>query len=169
MRLPWQAVVGGTLVALVGAAGLVRAAVPEGASGHSGPELTVSGAFMRAPVPPTTVAAAYFTVVNSGDAPDRLESVSSDAGPTAALHEDEPDGAMVMLATGVQIPAHGRVVLTTGHLHVMVENVYPQVKAGSTAHLTLHFRDSGTVRLTVPVLGIGAPAPTASASGASRP
>lgn len=164
MRLPWPAVVGGSLVALVGAAGLIRAAVPENAPGAT-PGIVVSGAFMRAPVPPTTVAAAYFTVTNNGSAADRLESVSTDAGPTAALHADGPDGTMAMLGTGVQIPAHGRLVLTTGQTHVMVENVYPRVKAGTTAHLTLHFQDAGTIEIAVPVLAIGAPAPTSTAGG----
>lgn len=164
MRLPWPAVVGGTLVALLGAAGLVRAAMPDGHAAPSGSSIAVTGVFMRAPVPPTTVAAAYFTVTNSGGSADRLESVSTDAGPTADLHVDEPDGTMVMLANGIEIPAHGRVVLTTGQTHVMIENVYPRVKPGTTAHFTLRFQDAGTVRVTAPVLAIGTPAPTASTS-----
>lgn len=49
----------------------------------------------------------------------------------------------------------------------MVENVYPRVKAGTPAHLTLHFRGAGTIDVTVPVLAIGAPAPTATGRGGS--
>jgi len=158
MRLPMPALVAGFAVAALGAAGLVRAAVPSG-GGTAGAPITVTGAFVRAPAPPTKEAAAYFTVHNNTDSADRLVAVSTGAARESMLHTDV-GGRMTMLMSGVRVPAHGELVLTAGQDHVMLEHLVGTMRPGQSVRLTLTFQRAGTVDVTAPVIAPGAPAPT---------
>lgn len=174
MRLPWPAVAVGTAVAALGAAGLVRGAMPQATAGNTpapsaaGP-IVVTGAFVRPPVPPTKTAAAYFTVYNTTDKPDRLVSIESGAGASAMLHRDTPDGRMIPEPNGVVIPAHGSLVLTVGKRHVMIENLYGKLLPGQSVNLELDFQKAGSVDVAAPVIPLGAPAPTGSAAPSPSP
>ncbi len=152
--MPWPAAVGAIAVALLGAAGLVRGAMPPG-SAASAPIL-VSNAYARAPAPPTDAMAAYFTVTNTTDRPDRLVSVVSSAGETSVLHT----ATMRRDAAGVLIPAHGRLVLSTGKGHVMIQRLIGTVRAGQTVRLDLSFQHAGVVAVAAKVIALGAPAPS---------
>jgi copper(I)-binding protein len=161
MRMPLPALVAGLAVAALGAAGLVRAAVPTGAdAGTAAAPITVTGAFVRAPAPPTKEAAAYFTVHNNSDSADRLVAVSTGAARESMLHTDV-GGRMTMLMSGVRVPAHGTLVLTAGQDHVMLEHLVGTMRAGQSVQLTLTFQRAGTIDVTAPVIAPGAPAPTA--------
>jgi copper(I)-binding protein len=165
MRLPWPAVVGGTLVVALGATGLVRGAVPQSlASGSSGPSaagpIVVTGAYVRAPVPPTQIAAAYFTVNNTTGTDDRLLDVSTGAGATAEIHSIAADGSMQVATNGVRIPAHGSLVLTTGRAHVMIEHLFGKLVAGQSVNIELDFANAGSIDVAAPVIAVGAPVPT---------
>lgn len=162
MRIPLPAAVAGVAVAALGAAGLIRGAVPQSAPAASAPHLVVTGAFVRAPAPPTKLAAAYFTVRNDGGTADQLLSVQTPAAGEAMLHTDV-DGRMVALATGAVVPAHGTLVLRAGGDHVMLERLTATMRAGQRIVLALTFREAGTIDVTAPVIAPGAPAPTASA------
>lgn len=169
MRLPWPAVVGGTLVAALGATGLIRAAMPQAAPGGSaGPSaagpIVVTGAYVRAPIPPTSTAAAYFTVYNTTGQPDRLLSVQSGAGADSVLHTVNPDGSMSVSPDGALIPAHGTLVLTTGKGHVMIEQLFGPLVAGQTVNMELDFQNAGPIDIVAPVIAYGAPAPTSAAT-----
>jgi copper(I)-binding protein len=163
MRVPLPSVVAGVAVVALGAAGLIRAAVPQGAGGTASAPLTVTGAFVRAPVPPTKEAAAYFTVHNTGSAADRLIAVVTGASRESMLHKDV-NGRMVPLPKGVSIPAHGTLVLTAGHDHVMLEQLVGTMSAGQQVRLTLTFQHAGTIDVTAPVIGPAAAVPTESGS-----
>ncbi|GAB2468865.1 copper chaperone PCu(A)C [Jatrophihabitans fulvus] len=164
MKLPWPAVAAGVLALAVGGAGLVRGAMPQSAaSGGSGPSQPVSvyGAYLRPPVPPTERAAAYFTIRNNTGTPDVLTDVDSGAGGSNTLHQDQ-GGRMVALATGLTIPAGKTVVMTPGGVHVMIEQIYGTLEKGDNVTFQLTFRNAGTVEITTPVVPFGQPAPTAS-------
>ena len=45
----------------------------------------------------------------------------------------------------------------------MIEKLYGPLKAGQSVNLQLTFAKAGQLLLTVPVIGVGAPAPTAAA------
>lgn len=173
MRLPWSAVGGGVLVAALGTAGLIRGAMPQSLASGSGtppPEpIVVTGAYVRAPVPPTTSAAAYFTVYNTTSRPDRLLDVTTGAGAVSVLHTIGPDGAMHATPNGDVIPAHGTLVLSTGKGHVMIEQLYGTLRAGQQVNMELDFADAGSIDVTAPVIAVGAPAPTGSASPSPSP
>lgn len=169
MRLQWQAVAAGVAVAVIGATGLVRGLTPDSSAGGAqsaqaagaSSRISVSGVYVRAPVPPTKIAAAYFTVYNTTDKADRLISIETGAGATAVLHKVNPDGTMSASPSGAVIPAHGSLVLTTGKNHVMIENLFGQLVAGQTVNVELDFRNAGPVNLVAPVIAPGAPAPAA--------
>lgn len=163
--MPWQAAVGGVVLAVIGAAGLVRGAVPlssgssDGTSVSSDP-IVVSNAYVRPPAPPTDAAAGYFTVYNTTGKPDTLESVTTGAGATAVLHTAnmKPD------ANGVVIPAHGKLVLSTGNGHVMIEKLFGPLRAGQTVNMDLTFANAGVITITAKVIALGAPVPTGGSS-----
>ena len=65
---------------------------------------------------------------------------------------------------GAVIPAHGKLVLSTGHGHVMIEKLFGQVRAGQTINLNLTFEHAGVVSIVAKVVALGAPAHTTGAS-----
>jgi len=165
MRVPLPTVVAGLAVAALGAAGLIRGAVPLGVPGGGGTSnsapIVVSGAWVREPAPPTDTAAAYFTVYNTSDSDDRLLSVVSGAGRTSVLHTIV-DGAMTAVANGVVIPAHGKLVLSVAKGHVMIEQLFGKLEPGQSVNLALTFESAGTIDVSAAVVALGAPAPTGS-------
>lgn len=168
MRTPLPALAAGFVVAAVGAAGLIRAAVPQPLSSGAPPSapIIVSGAYVRAPLPPTTSAAAYFTVTNTTGTPDQLTGVLTGAGSTAVLHVTVK-GTM-QAADDVVIPAHGKLVLTAGGGHVMIEGLFGTLNPGDNVNLSLTFTNAGTIDINAPVISYSDPAPTASESPAGQ-
>ena len=155
MRIPWSAAVAAVVVAAAGVAGLVRAAEPERSEAASAP-IVVSNAWVRPPAPPNNSAAAYFTVQNTTGHADRLESVTANVGSSAVLHTAQ----MSLNKAGVLIPAHGRLVLSTGHGHVMIQRIRTQLRPGTKVDLQLRFAHAGVVPATARVIALGAPDPT---------
>lgn len=89
MRSTWPALVRGTLVLALGAAGLIRGAVLQSSAAgtvQAQQPIVVTGAYVRAPLPPSDLAAAYFTVYNMTSRPDRPTDEQTGAGATAVLH-----------------------------------------------------------------------------------
>lgn len=162
MRTPWPALAAGVVVATVGAAGLIRAAVPQSASSGAAPSqpIIVSGAYVRAPLPPTKSAAAYFTVTNTTGVADRLTTVISGAGSSAVLHVTVNGLMQVAPGDGVLIPGHGKLVLRAGAGHVMIEGLFGTLKPGDNVNLTLTFDNAGPIEVNAPVIAYTAPAPT---------
>lgn len=163
-RLPLSMVVA-VLLAVAGAAGLVRGAMPTSpaaADTAAGPlqPIVVSGAYVREPANGVN-AAAYFTLYDTTGTPDELTAVTSGAGAQTTLHTDSAGG--MQQSSGLSIPPHGSVSLTPGKGHVMIEKLYGPLKAGQSVNFQLTFARAGQLLLTVPVIAIGAPAPTAEA------
>jgi copper(I)-binding protein len=144
------------------------AASPGSTQSAAGP-IVVTGAYVRAPVPPTQIAAAYFTVYNTSNADDRLSDVQTGAGADSVLHTVAPDGSMSAAANGALIPAHGRLVLSTGKAHVMIEHLFGKLVAGQTVNLELDFQKAGSIDVVAPVIAVGAPAPTAAPQPSGAP
>ncbi len=168
--VPWRAAAAAALVTVAGVLGLVGGATaqPGGGPGSAQPAqpIVVTGAYVRQPAPPTDAAAAYFTVRNNTDQPDTLLSVTSGAGRSTTLHTGA-GGRMSELTDGAVIPAHGSLVLSVGQEHVMIEQLFGPLEPGQTVNLELQFRTAGTIDVSAPVVGLLAPAPTAT-SGASK-
>jgi copper(I)-binding protein len=109
-------------------------------------------------------AAAYFTLANSGGA-DRLVGVEARGVGVASLHETRFEGGIMRMRAlphGIDIPHQGRVLLTPGGRHVMIENITQPLAPGSHIRLTLRFERQGEVAVDAPVTG---PLPTAGMAG----
>jgi periplasmic copper chaperone A len=169
MRLPWPAAVGGSIVLAIGAAGLIRGAVPQSiaSTGSTGSApIVVANAYVRPPVPPTQLAAAYFTVYNTTAQDDQLVAISTGAGADAVLHK-LVGGVMSAVSGPVTIPAHGSLVLSAGTGHVMISNLFGPLKAGQSVDIELTFANAGQVTVSAPVIPYSQPAPGAGSGAAS--
>jgi hypothetical protein len=163
MRTPFLPMISGAFLVALGTAGLIRGAVAQppattSEASAAGP-IAVTNAYVRAPVPPSRNAAAYFTIYNTTATADRLLSVETGAGHEAVLHTLNPDGSMSVIPNGVLIHAHSKLVLATGKGHVMIEHVYGTLSPGQTVDLELDFQHAGPINVVAPVIAVGAPAP----------
>jgi copper(I)-binding protein len=95
----------------------------------------------------------YFTVRNAGRA-DQLVSASTDVAGSAEVHTEVRKGALITMAPAgpVDIPAHGTVRLSAGGSHLMLIGLTRTLREGDHFGMTLHFRRSGDVAVSVPVV-----------------
>jgi copper(I)-binding protein len=118
--------------------------------------IRITGAYLPQPAS-ADVAAAYFTIEDTGDQADLLISATSAPAAQAALmHESTTNGAesMATLTGGLPIPAHGQVALAPDGYHLMLMSPATPLKQGGIVTLTLHFQHAGTVTLKVPVTSL---------------
>jgi copper(I)-binding protein len=153
------------LLTVAGAMGLLQGALSSYSITLTPPTgspqpIVVSGAYVREPANGVN-AAAYFTLYDTTDTPDVLTAVDSGAGEQTTLHTESFGG--MRQVSQLSIPARGSVSLEPGRGHVMIDKLYGPLKAGQSVNLRLTFAKAGQVLLTVPVIAIGAPAPTAEA------
>jgi periplasmic copper chaperone A len=118
-------------------------------------DLVVEAPWARESV--TRTGAAYMTLRNHGDQPDRLIGVSSDVAETVQLHSSvTEDGVMQMRSVEtVEVPAHGEAVLEPGGVHVMLIGLEGPLKEGKSFPLTLRFEKAGEVEVTTTIEDIG--------------
>jgi copper(I)-binding protein len=135
-------------VALLTAGALALAGCGSGSdSGDTGPDLSVSGAYMPQPVS-ASMAAGFLTVTNDGGTAAELTSVTSDLG-EVTLHETV-DSAMREMTDAV-VPAHGTLVFESGANHLMFEKLTRKPKQGETVEVELHFAGADPVTVEMPV------------------
>ncbi len=126
--------------------------------------LTILQPWARATPKGATVAAAYLTIRNAGDAADRLTGIEVEVAARAGVHEMTMTGDMMTMRAmpaGVVIPAHGSLTLKPGALHFMLEGLKRQLKAGESFAGTVRFDKAGPVPVSFVVRPIAAQAPTA--------
>lgn len=95
-------------------------------------------------------AAFYMTVVNDGDRPDVLRSISAADCETVELHRSfmDDEGVMRMAPVpggDISVPAGERIVLEPGGLHVMCIGLRQPLLVGQEVPLTLEFDVAGTM------------------------
>jgi len=131
---------------------LLAATLLTACTGEPAPLVTVSEATVIA-LP--TSAAVYFTLINSGGR-DRLLSVGAEEVGKASLHETSMDGDIMRMRAidgGIEVPARGRVRLSGGGRHVMIQDLARPLATGSSVRLTLRFERQGEVAINAPVGG----------------
>lgn len=143
-----------------GAAGTAGSAAPAPVTGTTVGDLTVYDAYIRQPASPD-VAAAYLTVRNDGDTPDRLSSAYCGAATTTTVHSDSAAmrAGQQAPATPLAVPAKQVAGLTPAKGHIMLDELTGTLKAGDRVSLLLRFDKAGQVLIDVPVIGITDPAP----------
>jgi len=112
---------------------------------------------MEAWAPPSLAGAhngaAYFTLMNHGDAADRLIALSTPVAGKAELHREEmTNGVMRMRPTGpLTLAPNGMIELKPGGVHVMLLELKQPLKPGEHFPLTLTFEKAGTMTLEATV------------------
>ncbi|WP_407704514.1 copper chaperone PCu(A)C [Streptomyces spongiae] len=142
-HLTGAAVVMTAVLALAGCGG-------DDSGGSQGAGVKVESAYMPQPVT-AAMAAGFLVIENDGDTPDTLRSVTSDIAQDVTIHTTS--GQTMESADGDDraIPAHGRLVLKSGGMHLMFEKLKRKPKEGETVSLELHFTKTGPVKVEMPV------------------
>jgi copper(I)-binding protein len=139
---------------LIALAAVLASTVAAPAKDFQAGTLTIEKPWVRPSLGQATNSAAYMKIENSGDAPDRLTAVKTDAADNVMLHESRMEGdvmKMVHLANGIEIPAHGAAELKPLGLHVMLMGLKAPLKDGETLPLTLVFEKAGEVPVAATV------------------
>ncbi|MEH6834653.1 MULTISPECIES: copper chaperone PCu(A)C [Falsihalocynthiibacter] len=117
-------------------------------------EILIHDAYARSATPVAKTGAAFFEVMNAGEA-DQLIGVSSDIAPRVELHthKDMGNGVMKMMHVeeGFAIPADGMYQLKRGGDHVMIMGLDKGLANGETVSIVLHFENAGDVAVEIPV------------------
>jgi copper(I)-binding protein len=95
-----------------------------------------------------TTGAGYVRILNKGDTPDRLLSVSSPVAARVELHQTVRDGSVMRmrpLPGGIAVPERGKVELAPGGYHIMWVGLKQPLKEGQTFDATLRFEKAGEV------------------------
>src|SRR4051812_10671394 len=86
--------------------------------GSQAPGLKVESAYMPQPVT-AAMAAGYLVIENDNDTPDTLQSVTSDIAQDVTIHTTSGQTMESAGSNDRDIPAHGRLVLQSGGMHLM--------------------------------------------------
>jgi copper(I)-binding protein len=170
MRHIYAALSAAILLALAGAAAApasaqhspdVQAAAGQRDGQRQGP-LRIESAWARATPSGAKVGGAFITLVNTGDAADRLVSASTAIAERVELHTHVMDGNVMRMREvegGIALPPGETVKLQPGGFHVMLLGLKQGLAAGSRFPLTLTFAKAGNVQVEVPVEAIGSMGP----------
>ena len=115
--------------------------------------LTVSGAWVREPVPGRPQAAAYGVIENPGTTDVQIVGASADVAGAVELHEMVRSGDMMKMSPvkSVTVPAKGNIELRPGGLHLMLFELKRPLKAGDAVSLTFTTSAGVRVQTTAPV------------------
>ncbi|MFJ9585087.1 copper chaperone PCu(A)C [Streptomyces acidicola] len=139
-----------TGAAVAMAAVLALAGCGGGDTGSQGAGLKVQSAYMPQPVT-AAMAAGYLVIENDSDAPDTLRSVTSDIAQDVTIHTTSGQTMESAGSADRAIPAHGRLVLESGGMHLMFEKLKRKPKEGETVSVELHFAKTDPVKVEMPV------------------
>lgn len=142
-----------------GFAGIVAAALLVAGCGEPA-ELAADGAWVRLPAVGGRPGAAYFTL-HGGSSADTLLAVTTPAALRAELHESMAHGGVTHMQPlrDVAVPANGTLAFAPGGRHVMLFDLGPKVKPGTTVPLALSFAGGKRLAVQAKVVGPGDPAP----------
>ncbi|RPK61982.1 hypothetical protein EES43_14590 [Streptomyces sp. ADI96-02] len=118
-----------------------------GCSADGRPELKVVGAFMPQPV--NDMAAGFLVVQNSGDAADRLTSVTSPISDDVTIHESKDQ--KMREVSSFEVPANGRLDLERGGSHIMFMKLKQKPKQGEKVSVELRFEKADPITVDLPV------------------
>lgn len=117
------------------------------------PDIQVEEAWVRAVAGTNVNTAAYMTLRNAGNAPDRLIGARSDIARMTGIHRttiDESGLARMGEVDGLDLPAGGAALLEPGGFHVMLMGVGSLVE-GDTVEITLLLEGSGSLDIAAEV------------------
>ncbi len=144
-------------LALILAAGTVTGAALAQHAAEGG-AIEVEHAWSRATPGKAQTGAVYASIVNHGNAPDRLVAVSSPVAEKADLHQHKLDNGIMKMRPVDALPiAPGKSAeLEPGGYHIMLMGLAHPLREGESFPLTLTFEKAGTVTAMVSVKKAGA-------------
>jgi periplasmic copper chaperone A len=122
--------------------------------------LRIETPVLRVASPASKTGAGYMIITNRGKVPDRLLAVTTTAATRSDLHGSIQRGNVMQMraqAGGVPIPAGGRVVFSSGGLHVMFIGLKAPVPVGTRVKAQLQFQLAGRVDVEFTAQGFGSP------------
>ena len=120
--------------------------------------LDISDPWSRATPKGSSVAAGYMKITNSGSAPDRLISGSSDVASKFEVHEMKMESGVAKMRPvkgGLEIKPGETVELKPGSFHIMFVGVKKPLSAGEQFKATLVFEKAGSVNVDYDVRAMG--------------
>ena len=132
---------------------LALAACGSGSDRPAAEGLAVSGAWVRATPPGSTMTGAYMTLHNHGPGPVRLRRVSSPAAEVVEIHDMiMEDGRMAMVPRDrLEIGPGTSVELAPGGLHLMLIGLTGPLEEGRSIPIELHPDGASEVSVEAPV------------------
>ena len=120
--------------------------------------IKIEEAWARATPGAAKTAAIYLTIVNTGEAPETLQAVTTPAAEHADLHQDKmAEGVMQMRPVkSLTIEPGKSVVLQPSTYHIMLTGLRAPLKEGQSVPLTLTFDHAGKLQVTASVAKVGA-------------
>jgi copper(I)-binding protein len=121
--------------------------------------LEIIDPWSRATPKGASVAAGYMKITNTGTAPDRLISGSSDVAPAFEVHEmtmEKDVARMRPVKGGLEIKPGETVELKPGSIHIMFVGLKKLLAAGDHIKATLMFEKAGKVEVEYDVRAMGA-------------
>lgn len=123
--------------------------------------LVIEAPWARASIGTKRPAVVFLKLRNQGSVADVLTAVETPVSGKASVHRSQiTNGVASMTMAGpVKIPANSEVRLAPGGLHIMLMMLKKPLIKGKDFSLTLVFKKTGRVEITVPVLSVGARGP----------
>lgn len=118
--------------------------------------LSADHAWVRLAAVPDRPAAAYVTL-HGGAADAQLVAAASPAALRAEMHESMAGGMRPL--TAVPLPAGASIAFAPGGRHIMLFDVDPRVRPGTTVPLTLRFADGRVLTVRAETRGPADPPP----------
>ena len=136
-------------LALAAAVGVVRA------DDFAQNDVRIDHPYLRPTPPGARTGAAYFTVRNVGRTADRLLGASTPAAKTVEIHSMTMDGNVMRMraVSALDIPAGGKVALTSHGYHAMLVDLARPLKQGERIPMTLRFERAGSMDIVASVEG----------------
>lgn len=131
------------------------------ATAQNGASVAVERPWARASIGTSRPAAAYLTLVNTGQAKVRLTGIETPVAERAEIHRTIKKGEVMRMEPvgNLELSSGERVVLEPGGMHLMLMDLRQSLDKGESFPLTLRFADGGTTEVTVPVMGPGVRGP----------
>ena len=97
--------------------------------------------------------ATYFVIQNHNTQADELVGATSDVADAAEVHESKMEGDVMMMShvEAVTLEPSTKVEFKPGGYHVMMIGLKRDLKAGDEIDVTLQFKNSPDITITVPV------------------
>ena len=158
-------------LALAMLATTISGGLAKDAGAVSAGQLLIDQAWTRATPGGAKVGAGYMSIINHGDAADRLIAVKSDIAERVEIHTMTMQGGVMrmrQLEDGLVLAPKSITELKPGGYHVMFIGLKKPITKGEEIKVQLTFEKAGAVDLTLAAAAIGAKSPPGKPAGAGE-